>query len=234
MYEGTTYLPCPPYPYRTYAPWFEDWFLNKYKKIQAHTMMKEDAAYTLYQFAQHAMHFSGDIAECGVYKGGSAKLIVDVLRKSGLKKKIFLFDSFEGMPEYADKQRDGHACGDFADTSITQVQSYLSSPEYVDIRPGYIPKSFAGIEQNKFCLVHIDLDLYQATKDALSFFYSRIVPGGILLFDDYGHELYEHAARKAIEEFFEDKPEKPVVLRTGQAFVIKLPSDKNKKIPQMW
>lgn len=127
------------------------------------------------------------------------------------------------MPAYANKERDGHTSGDFADTSVARVQSYLASPEMVTIHPGYIPNSFEQIQQRQFCFVHVDVDLYQSTKDVLSFFYSRTVPGGTILLDDYGHELYEQAARKAIDEFFVDKPEVPIVLRTGQALVIKLP-----------
>ena len=53
-------------------------------------------------------------------------------------------------------------------------------------------------------------------------FYSRVVKGGVILLDDYGFIEYKDSERKAADEFFATRPEKPIVLTTGQAFVIKI------------
>ncbi len=67
------------------------------------------------------------------------------------------------------------------------------------------------------------MDIYKAVRDCCAFFFPRLVPGGIMLFDDYGFEVYKDAARKAVDEYFADQRESVLALRTGQALVIKLP-----------
>jgi len=71
------------------------------------------------------------------------------------------------------------------------------------------------------CFAHIDLDLYQGVLDTLAFVYPRMPTGGVIVCDDYGFASCP-GARRAIEEFFADKPEKPLALLTGQAVIHKL------------
>jgi len=73
----------------------------------------------------------------------------------------------------------------------------------------------------KVSFAHIDLDLYQGVFDTLAFVYPRMPAGGVIVFDDYGFASCP-GARRAVEEFFDDKPEKPLALHTGQAVVHKL------------
>jgi hypothetical protein len=61
--------------------------------------------------------------------------------------------------------------------------------------------------------------LYQPTFASVSFFYPRMNSGGLMLFDDYGFATCP-GARRAIDEFFADKPEPIIDLPTGQAFVL--------------
>jgi O-methyltransferase len=84
-----------------------------------------------------------------------------------------------------------------------------------------VPETFAGLEDRRFCFAHIDLDLYQGVKDAVAFVYPRMPRGGLIVFDDYGFASCP-GARKAVDEFFADKPERPLALSTGQALVAKL------------
>ena len=67
------------------------------------------------------------------------------------------------------------------------------------------------------------VDIRQSVLDCCEFVYPRMVPGGVLVFDDYGF-LTCPGARAAVDEFFSDKPEHALVLHTGQAIVFKLPS----------
>jgi O-methyltransferase len=88
---------------------------------------------------------------------------------------------------------------------------------------GLVPDTLEVIRDRTFSFVHIDLDIYSAIKSACEFFYPRMQPGGILLFDDYGYSSCP-GARAAIDEFFADKPEVKVAMVTGQCSVQKLPS----------
>jgi len=69
-------------------------------------------------------------------------------------------------------------------------------------------------------MIHSDVDLYEPTRDILEYFYPRLVPYGVILFDDYGFVSCP-GVRQAAEEFFRDKPEEIIELATGQAAVIR-------------
>jgi O-methyltransferase len=86
--------------------------------------------------------------------------------------------------------------------------------------PGLVPDSLEVIKDRTFSFVHIDLDIYSAIKSACEFFYPRMQPGGVLLFDDYGYPSCP-GARAAVDEFFAGKSEVPVAIATGQCSVHK-------------
>ena len=73
-------------------------------------------------------------------------------------------------------------------------------PEQAVIRRGYFPDTAAGLEQERFCLVSLDADLYAPILSGLIFFYPRLVPGGMILLHDYNNERFR-GARQAVEEF---------------------------------
>jgi O-methyltransferase len=156
--------------------------------------------------------------EAGVFQGGTAKMLRILAEQKG--KTLHLFDSFEGM-EVADSERDRHIAGDFADTSIEAVQKVVGATGHIHFHKGWIPRTFEGLEDRKFCFAHIDLDLYQGVLDTLEFVYSRMPAGGVIVSDDYGFASCP-GARRAVDEFFADKPEKPLALLTGQGVIHKL------------
>jgi O-methyltransferase len=186
--------------------------------------MKEDSAYVIRQFCRHCLHLPGDFAECGVYKGGSAYLIAATLADSGIKneRQLHLFDTFEGMPSTANDDPSGIKEGRFGDTSLAAVQEYLKEFPFVRFHPGYIPLTLEPVRESRFAFVHIDVDLYQTTRDCLEFFYERMVPGGVMIFDDYGWAIFKDSEKRAVDEFLADKEEVTISLRTGQCIVIKL------------
>jgi len=220
---GTEYTLCPPYPYVTYSPWFGDWFQGIYSKIKDYTSVKEDRCYIIHEFCRHCSNLEGDFAECGVYKGGTAFLIAYTLKNHCAQdKELHLFDTFAGMPAIANKDPSDYKKGDFGDVSFSDIKNYLQTFPFIVFHRGLIPETFGAVENKKFAFVHIDVDLYQSTKDCCSFFYDRMTIGGIMIIDDYGFPHLKHAAKQAVDEFFCDKLESPVSLRTGQCIVIKL------------
>lgn len=111
--------------------------------------------------------------------------------------------------------------GIFHDTNLARVKELLKDYPFVAFHPGFIPHTLEAARDRRFALAHIDVDLYQSPRDAFAFFYPRVVLGGILVCDDYGAPAHIKSARRAVEEFFRDKPEKPIAPRTGQCFIIK-------------
>jgi O-methyltransferase len=220
--DPETYTLCPPYGYFTYSPWFEPWFQEKYSRIRHHTGVKEDRCYMLYRLCQTCMWLPGDLAECGVYRGGTALLLAQTMVEGGVHNKaLHLFDTFEGMPEMADTDQSSHQRRDFGDTSLDHVKSLLRNYAFVTYNPGIIPHTLDVVKNSNFAMVHVDVDLYKSTLDAFKFFYPRVVPGGIMVCDDYGWPAYIKAAKLAVDEYFADKREKPIALRNGQCFIIK-------------
>jgi O-methyltransferase len=203
-----------------YRPMFSPWLTPEWKKrLRAddpRSLVPLPAKYVLYCLALDATgRCSGEIAECGVYKGGSAKILAELVPT----RPLHLFDTFEGMPA-TDPARDLHKAGDFSDTDLASVREYLSDHENVICVPGLVPDSLGVTKDRTFSFVHIDLDIYSAIKSACEFFYPRMQPGGVLLFDDYGYASCP-GARAAVDEFFADKPEVPVAIATGQCSVQK-------------
>jgi hypothetical protein len=217
------YTLCAQYGFYAYSPWMEAWFQDLYGRISDRTACKEDRCYMLHRFVQHALHLEGDLAECGVYRGGTAYLIARLIDEGGAaKRRLHLFDTFAGMPRSAaaDPGR-YHREGDFGDTSLEDVRAFLDGFAFVDFHPGVIPRTFEGLGDLRFALVHLDVDLYQSTRDCCRYFYERMTPGGVMLFDNYGYPHYAPAEKKAVDEFFADRAENPISLGTTQCLVIK-------------
>lgn len=203
-----------------YWPMFSPWLTPEWKKRlradDSHSLLPLQAKYALYCLARNAVRrCSGEIAECGVYKGGTAKILAELIPD----RPLHLFDTFAGMPD-TDPTRDLHKAGDFADTDVASVRNYLSSHKNVTCVPGLIPNTLDVVRDRTFSFVHIDLDIYQAIQSACDFFYPRMQSGGIMLFDDYGYPSCP-GARAAVDEFFADKPEAPMVIGVGQCFAQK-------------
>ena len=70
------------------------------KKIRAETelLLEDIEAYYIYMAVKRTQKVPGDIAEVGVYKGGSAKMICSAKGD----KHLHLFDTFEGLPKVED------------------------------------------------------------------------------------------------------------------------------------
>ncbi|HEV3085635.1 MAG TPA: TylF/MycF/NovP-related O-methyltransferase [Candidatus Elarobacter sp.] len=185
------------------------------------SLVSLDRQYVLYNLLLQMLRtVRGDVAECGVYKGGTAHLFAGLMQQYGSSKKLYLYDSFEGMPE-TNKTYDLHSKGDFADTSLASVRDYLREFGNIVFRQGFIPHTFAGMEAgHQFCFTHVDLDIHDAVLDASKHFYPRTPVGGVLVYDDYGFPSCP-GARRAVDTFYADKPERPLVLSTGQCLVFK-------------
>lgn len=132
-----------------------------------------------------------------------------------------LFDTFEGMKVTNEAQGDRHRAGDFSETSLTEVKAFVGEADWIDYRQGWVPETFVGLADDKVAFAHIDLDLYAPIADAISFIYPRLIKGGMMVFDDYGFPSTP-GAKKAIDEFFLNRPESVFVLQTGQALVVKI------------
>jgi hypothetical protein len=187
--------------------------IRKIKK-ENQLLLDYDEAYFLYVTVKSVNKIKGDIAEVGVYRGGSAKLICEAKRN----KVIHLFDTFKGLPE-PDKLFDRFYKARQFISSLEFVKKYLNSYKGVYFHKGIFPKSAKSMKNINFSFVHLDVDLYQSTLDSLMFFYPRLSDGGIIISHDYTQAL---GVKKAFDDFFADKLEIIIELPNRQCLVTKL------------
>jgi hypothetical protein len=163
----------------------------------------------------------GDCAELGVFRGNSASIIAHYARQAG--KTTYLFDTFAGFArDELDASTQPHVVTAFDDTSLERV-ARLVGTESVVFCQGYFPASIPpGLHDRRFCLVHIDCDLYAPARAALEFFYPRLHPGGMLILHDYANPHWP-GIRQAADEFLAGRPERLVLLpdKAGSAMLRK-------------
>lgn len=179
--------------------------------------------YTLYLNMQQLLSdgVPGDFAELGVYKGNSAFLFAHFARRTG--RHLYLFDTFGGFDPrdfVAEDRNQLH--GHFSDTSLPRVRALVgeSSVNYVQ---GFFPESLATVQfPDRLAAAHIDCDLHDPMRAGLETFYPRLSPGGILFLHDYSSGEWP-GAKRAVDEFLRDKPEKVVLIpdKSGTAIVRK-------------
>lgn len=186
--------------------------------------------YHLYHVALAASSVPGDTAECGCFRGAGSYMIMKATQAEHARvtgRIHHIFDSFEGLsePDAQDIQSEtGRSSWRKHDLSAQEhvVRRNLKGAGDFRCHKGWIPERFGDVADRNFALVHIDVDLYQPTRDSLAFFYPRMNPGGFIVCDDYG-SVRCPGARRACDEFMADKPEKIIRLTSGQSLIVRLP-----------
>lgn len=176
-----------------------------------------DRLWTLGQIANVTSSIEGDIAEMGVYTGASAA----VMLANSTDSSYFGFDSFQGLsrPEIA---RDGEywSAGDLSvprEVALRRLSRWASQVHLIE---GWIPDCFSEVVRPvSFRLSHIDVDLYEPTRDSLEWASQRTVEGGLIVCDDYGFATCP-GAKRAVDEFVESSERWRLLhLTTGQAIL---------------
>lgn len=168
-------------------------------------------SYMLYELLKNIP--AGEIAECGVFRGVTAYQIHRCTYRV-----VHLFDSFEGLSDRTPEDEGEGGRGIIA-CSLEEVQKNIGTGSFRYYK-GWIPERFEEVKDLKFAFVHIDVDVYQPTRDSLDFFYPRMVSGGIIVIDDYGFKAWP-GCRKAVEEMADKHSFTVIGLTTGQGVVFK-------------
>ncbi|QDU87236.1 Mycinamicin III 3''-O-methyltransferase [Pirellulimonas nuda] len=175
-----------------------------------------------------ARGIEGDIAECGVFKGGSMMVAARLLQELNDIRTLHLFDTFEGMPPPSDVDRefntrsakDALASEDRATSDVWAVgpldvvKKNMSSTGYpaerINYVQGLVEDTIPRQAPEKIALLRLDTDWYESTKHELEHLYPRLAEGGVLIIDDYGHW---QGARKAVDEYFAQLDRPPLLCR---------------------
>jgi hypothetical protein len=167
--------------------------------------------YCLYLNTQRILDegVKGDFVELGVYKGNSAKILCEMSRRGD--RQVFLFDTFGGFDERELREESQRVHNTFADTTLASVKKFVGEDAAIYVQ-GRFPESFAQIAPPAcISLVHLDCDLYAPMKAGLEEFYPLMSAGGIFVIHDYSSGWWP-GARKAVDEFLSDKPERLVLM----------------------
>lgn len=170
----------------------------------------------------------GDFVECGVWRGGNSILAKKIFERLGSNKKVWMFDTFEGMTKptefdvaarskihaeskYLVSQKESH--NEWCYASLDEVknncrESGLNLENFHFIK-GDVCKTLKERENIPSIIskLRLDTDWFESTKIELENLYPKLNYGGFLINDDYGHW---EGARKAVDEYFEDQKHKPL------------------------
>lgn len=164
----------------------------------------------VYWAAKQGLRLEGDFVECGCYRGTTAKIVSDALQLGATNKKYYLYDTFEKDPRsevLSFDQFESEVRGRFCDDS------------HVVITRGFVPESLEYVSPQKIAFMHIDMNNTAAEIGALNALFERMMPGAVVILDDYGWIL--HRDQRLQEECFFQSLDRPVFeLPTGQGLVI--------------
>jgi O-methyltransferase len=153
------------------------------------TMLGRDRLWVLWQAVRNVAGKGTAAAEVGTYRGGSAYFIAaSFARLLGEEVPVEVIDTFAGHPKDKLSEYDGayhHRRNTFTKTSYESVSRYLSTFERVTVHKGEFSRVAPSLPERQYGLVHLDVDLYEATLDCLRYFGPRMAPGGVILLDDY-------------------------------------------------
>ena len=161
---------------------------------------------------------SGDIVECGVWRGGSIMAVAKTLLDAGVPDRdIYLFDTFTGMtaPTAEDRDHrgrpastqfaeraDGDQSSHWCRAGIRTVRANLAltgyPPERLHLVPGMVEETIPAQAPARIALLRLDTDWYVSTRHELDHLWPRLVSGGICIIDDYGHWS---GSRQAVDEY---------------------------------
>jgi len=171
--------------------------------------------HTLCWAAWNAMRLDGDLIECACYKGTTARIVCDYLDFGKSEKQYYLYDLFEHSVEM-----DHHGLPDHGVDLYEKVKQRFADLKNVHVIQGSVPEIMHQFAPEKISLLHLDLNGAAAEVGALEFLFDRIVPGGVIVLDDYGWLGYS-AQKKAEDPFFAARGYRVLELPTGQGMVIK-------------
>lgn len=194
-------------------------FNEIYQKCRNYTMTSQQQLYSLYTATKYVNEnkISGDIVECGVWKGGSSMLAaLTMLSLENTDKFIYLYDTYLGMTEPTE-----HDISDFEEnpkrnwklnqkegfnkwcySPIEEVKRNMFSTGYPEDKiifiKGKVENTIPQIIPPKIAILRLDTDWYNSTFHELKHLYPHLSENGVLIIDDYGHWK---GSRKAVDDY---------------------------------
>jgi O-methyltransferase len=207
------------------APWLipdiDPDALQTIRRVKPFTLTSAERVFSLIQAVRYVVSagIAGSFVECGVWRGGS--MMAAALTLQQLSRRDFdlhLFDTFEGMTAPTERDVDfggSSAAGRFSRNqtnagsnwcraSLEDVQANLGSTGYDRARmhfvKGKVEETIPAHSPDPISILRLDTDWYESTRHEMIHLFPRLVRGGVLIVDDYGHW---EGSRRAVDEYFE-------------------------------
>ena len=191
-------------------------------RVKPFTMTSDERIASLINAVNHVTRNSiaGDIAECGVWRGGSMMTIALTLLANGDRSRsLYLYDTYEGMPPptihdknyagvsaEAQLAQEARGTGIWCYATLEDVRANILSTGYpedkIHLIKGKVEDTIPLSLPGNLSLLRLDTDWYESTKHELTHLYPLLREQGILIIDDYGHW---QGARKAVDEYFQQQ-----------------------------
>lgn len=162
----------------------------------------------------------GDMIDIGVYEGYSSKLLIEnLIRCKSTDRKIYLYDTFEGMPLPTEedgekiikihKQETNNSLvnsSKWARGTLEGVQKHIQKLKYpkekIHYVKGMVEDTLPNHKHKQIAYLRLDTDFYSSTKVELKYLYPYISPGGVIIVDDYDSKFI--GCTRAVHEYFDE------------------------------
>lgn len=212
-------------------------------RVRPFTMTSLERIWSCIQAVRYVSErgLEGDFVECGVWRGGSSMAAALTFQNLGdTGRTLWLFDTFEGMtaPVEADfalatgadaatkfEETRTEKGSDWCYAGLEEVEANLGSTGYPADRLRFVKGPVeetltdSANHPGKIAILRLDTDWYESTKVELEVLFDRLVPGGVMIVDDYGHWA---GAKKAVDEFLAAQPVRYMLHRvddTGRTLI---------------
>jgi hypothetical protein len=193
-------------------------------RVAEATMTSDERMHALFQAINYVTSagIAGDVVECGVWRGGSSMLgAFALLAHDEASRTLWLYDTFEGMTppgeldvkydgssasdELARQERRADLVNDWCVATIEDVRSNMQETGYpmnrVRLVEGKVEETIPTQAPDAIAILRLDTDWFESTWHELIHLYPRLVPGGVLIVDDYG---WWQGAREAVDRYFDE------------------------------
>ncbi|MFT5302430.1 MAG: O-methyltransferase [Mariniblastus sp.] len=210
---------------KTLIPDATDRQLETVMSVSELTMTSPERILSLCNAVEHlATHnIAGDFVECGVWRGGSmaaaARTLMELAPAQSMTRRLWMYDTYEGMSEPTEHDVDfvGQSADVLLDeqdrmdgmsiwcrSPIDQVKTTMSETGYpaeqINFVEGKVEDTLPVQTPDEIALLRLDTDWYESTRCELEYLFPKLVEGGVLIIDDYGHW---EGCRRAVDEYFE-------------------------------
>jgi O-methyltransferase len=176
--------------------------------------------------ASHAARLDGDFVECGVNTGMLSTAICEWLDFDRLGKEFWLFDTFSGIPDQQMTEAERADIGGWHNREsyaecYALAQANFAPWSRCHLISGVVPESLAAFpEGRRVAYLSLDMNIVKPEIEAINFFWNRLLPGAVVLLDDYGWSSHK-AQQHAFDAFAAEQGTTILHLPTGQGVMIR-------------